>query len=225
MTERAEAAGGPDAGEALDREAVDRAALDREAEERDALARVAAGDAEAFALVVERHQERLLRVCRRMLGDPEAARDAAQEVFLKAFRNAGRYKPRGKVYTWLYRIAVNHCLNRLRRRRVVRFLPWSGLGGSGDPGGADDAPAFDPPGDEPDADRRLAARQRWRRVQRALAELPDTQRAVVVLVRFEGLSYKETAEVLGVSLGAVESRLFRAMRNLESALVEEGADR
>ncbi len=198
--------------------------IDREAEVRDALARVAAGDAEAFALVVERNEERLLRVCRRMLGDPEAARDAAQEVFLKAYRNAGRYRPRGKVYTWLYRIAVNHCLNRLRRRRVVRFLPWTGIGGGGaggEAGAPDDGPAFDPPGDEPAADHRLEARQRWRRVQRALAELPDTQRAVVVLVRFEGLSYKETAEVLGVSLGAVESRLFRAMRNLESALADE----
>lgn len=219
MTERRQDAGSTDAGEPIDREPID-----REAEVRDALARVAAGDAEAFALVVERYEERLLRVCRRMLGDPEAARDAAQEVFLKAYRNAGRYRPRGKVYTWLYRIAVNHCLNRLRRRRVVRFLPWSGVGGDGaggEAGAADDGPAFDPPGDEPAADHRLEARQRWRKVQRALAELPDTQRAVVVLVRFEGLTYKETAEVLGVSLGAVESRLFRAMRNLESALADE----
>jgi RNA polymerase sigma-70 factor (ECF subfamily) len=184
------------------------------AADRDALRRVAAGDAEAFAVVVEHHEERLLRLCRRLLGDPEEARDAAQEVFLKAFRNAGRYQPRGQVYTWLYRIAVNHCLNRLRRRRVVRFLPWSG-GGDGE---ADEAPAFDPADEAPGPEEALAARRRWRRVRRAVAALPDGQRAALVLVRFEGLSYKEAAEVLGISLGAVESRLVRAMRHLEAAL-------
>ena len=184
--------------------------------DREALRRVAAGDAEAFAVVVEHHQERLLRLCRRLLGDPEEARDAAQEVFLKAFRKAGSYRPRGQVYTWLYRIAVNHCLNRLRRRKVVRFLPWSAAGG-GD-AAEDEAPPFDPPGEVPAADDELAARQRWRRARRAIADLPAGQRAVLVLVRFEGLSYKQTAEVLGISLGAVESRLFRAMRNLEAAL-------
>lgn len=195
-------------------------AIDREAEDRKALERVAAGDPEAFTVLVERHQERLLRVCRRMLGDPEAARDAAQEVFLKAYRSAGSYQPRGKVYTWLYRIAVNHCLNLLRRRRLVRFLPWSGIGG-GEAGAGREAPPFDPATDAPAADERLASRQRWQRVQRALSDLPATQRAVVTLVRFEGLSYKETAEVLEVTVGAVESRLFRAMRSLEAALSEQ----
>src|SRR5687767_12448703 len=90
--------------------------------DREALARVAGGDAEAFAPLVERHQERLLRLCTRLLHDPEEARDAAQEVFLKAYRAAASYQPRGQVFTWLYRIAVNHCLNRLRRRAVVRFF-------------------------------------------------------------------------------------------------------
>ncbi|MGH9362108.1 MAG: RNA polymerase sigma factor, partial [Thermoanaerobaculia bacterium] len=86
------------------------------------LQRVAAGEVEAFAPLVASHQERLLRLCERLLGDVEEAHDAAQEVFLKAFRKAGSYRPRGQVYTWLYRIAVNHCLNLLRRRRVVRFV-------------------------------------------------------------------------------------------------------
>ena len=84
--------------------------------DRGVLARVAEGDVESFGVLVERHQERLIRLCERMLGEPEEARDAAQEVFLKAFRKAGSFRPRGRVYTWLYRIAVNHCLNRLRRR-------------------------------------------------------------------------------------------------------------
>jgi RNA polymerase sigma-70 factor (ECF subfamily) len=176
----------------------------------EALARVAAGDAEAFSALVESHQERLLRLCERLLGDPEEARDAAQEVFLKAFRKAGDVRPQGQVYTWLYRIGVNHCLNKLRRRKLVRFLRWE------DPGERD-APAFDPPDAAADPAAALESRRRWQATRRALAGLPENQRAVVVLVRFEGLSYKQAAEVLGITDGAVESRLVRAMRRLEAA--------
>jgi RNA polymerase sigma-70 factor (ECF subfamily) len=179
----------------------------------EALARVAAGDAGAFAAVVDSHQERLLRLCERLLGDAEEARDAAQEVFLKAYRKAAEVRPQGQVYTWLYRIAVNHCLNRLRRRKLVRFLRWESPGER-------EAPAFDPPDEAAGPAASLEARRRWQATRRALARLPENQRSVVVLVRFEGLSYKQTAEVLGITEGAVESRLVRAMRRLEAAAQE-----
>jgi RNA polymerase sigma-70 factor (ECF subfamily) len=182
----------------------------------EALARVAAGDAEAFAVLVESHQERLLRLCERMLGDFEEARDAAQEVFLKAYRKAADVRPGGQVYTWLYRIAVNHCLNKLRRRKLVRFLRWED---AAEP----DAAAFDPPDGAPDPAAVLEARRRWQATQRAIARLPENQRAVVVLVRFEGLSYKQTADVLGITEGAVESRLVRAMRRLDAAQEAAGS--
>src|SRR5690554_4926860 len=89
------------------------------------LARVAAHDRAAFAELVERHHRRLLRVCERLLGNPEDARDAVQEVFLKVLRKAGGFRPRALVSTWLYRIAVNHCLNQLRRRRLIRLISLS----------------------------------------------------------------------------------------------------
>ena len=176
----------------------------------EALAQVAAGDVEAFAALVESHQERLLRLCERLLGDLEEARDAAQDVFLKAFRKAGDVRPQGQVYTWLYRIAVNHCLNKLRRRKLVRFLRWD------DPA-EQDAPASDPPDGAADPAAELEARHRWRTARQAIARLPENQRLVLTLVRFEGLAYKEAAEVLGITEGAVESRLFRAMRRVEAA--------
>jgi RNA polymerase sigma-70 factor, ECF subfamily len=178
------------------------------------LARVAAGDADAFALLVEAHQERLLRLCERMLGDAEEARDAAQEVFLKAYRKAADFRPRGQVYTWLYRIATNLCLNKLRRRRVVRFVQWE------DPEERDAAP-FDPPDGAPDPEAALAARRRWRQTRKVIGLLPAGQRAVLVLARFEGLSYRQIAEVLGITEGAVESRLFRAMRRIEETAAQE----
>lgn len=176
----------------------------------DALARVAAGDTGAFTGLVETHQERLIRLCERLLGDPEEARDAAQEVFLKAFRKAGEVRPMGQVYTWLYRIAVNLCLNKLRRRKLVRFLRLEP--DPEEPG----APAFDPPNAAPDPISALESRRRWQSTRKAIAKLPDNQRAVLILVRFEGLSYRQAAEVLGITEGAVESRLFRAMRRIEA---------
>lgn len=186
----------------------------------ESLARVAAGDTDAFTALVEAHQERLLRLCERLLGDVEEARDAAQEVFLKAFRKAGETRPLGQVYTWLYRIAVNHCLNKLRRRKLVRFLRFERLeADSGEP----DAPAFDPPDASPDPAAALEARRRWHVTRKAIAKLPDNQRSVLILARFEGLSYRQIAEVLGVTQGAVESRLFRAMRRIEAVQAQEDA--
>ncbi|MBV8201301.1 MAG: RNA polymerase sigma factor [Acidobacteria bacterium] len=176
----------------------------------EALARVAAGDADAFAALVETHQERLLRLCERMLGDVEEARDAAQEVFLKAYRKAADFRPQGQVYTWLYRIATNHCLNKLRRRRLVRFVQLE------DPADRE-APPFDPPDAGPDPAAALESRRRWQHTRKTIARLPAGQRAVLVLARFEGLSYRQIAEVLGITEGAVESRLFRAMRRVEAA--------
>ncbi|HKV08313.1 MAG TPA: RNA polymerase sigma factor [Thermoanaerobaculia bacterium] len=182
----------------------------------DALARAAAGEADAFALVVERHQERLLRLCERLLGDLEEARDAAQEVFLKAYRNAAGARPEGQVYTWLYRIAVNHCLNKLRRRKIVRFLRWE----TPEEG---ELPAFDPPDHGADPAAALEARRRWQATKRAIERLPENQRVVLILARFEGLPYRQIAQVLGITEGAVESRLVRAMRRIEAAQENEAS--
>jgi RNA polymerase sigma-70 factor, ECF subfamily len=176
----------------------------------EALAQVAAGNADAFTPLVESHQERLLRLCERLLGDPEEARDAAQDIFLKVYRKAADVRPQGQVYTWLYRIAVNHCLNKLRRRKLVRFLRL-------DAPSDEDSSALDPLDRAADPASTLEARRRWQATRQAIAKLPENQRSVLVLVRFEGLSYKQVAEVLGITEGAVESRLVRAMRRLEAA--------
>lgn len=182
--------------------------------DREALERSAAGEVEAFAGLVNRHQDRLMRVCQGFLHDPEEARDAVQEVLLKAYRKSGSYRPRGQVYTWLYRIAVNHCLNKLRRRKIVRFFSLTG----GPDESSGEGPGLDPVDAAPGPAERLDARERWARTRRALAALPEGQRSAVILARLEGLSQKQVAEVLEITEGAVESRLFRAMRNLETAL-------
>jgi RNA polymerase sigma-70 factor (ECF subfamily) len=179
----------------------------------DVLTRVAEGDTESFGVLVERHQDRLIRLCERLLGDREEAREAAQEVFLKAFRKAAAYRPRGQVYTWLYRIAVNHCLNRLRRRKLVRFLSFGEAG----PADEDREATFDPADEAPNAVTRVEARERWQRTRELIDKLPASQRAVLVLAKFEGFSYRQIAETLEITESAVESRLFRAMQRLLKA--------
>lgn len=181
------------------------------------LERVAAGDVESFGVLVERHEERLFRLCQRMLGDAEEARELTQDTFLRAFRHAGDFQPRGRVYTWLYRIATNLCLNRLRRRRLARFFSFGELGSP-----ADEETEFEPVDDAPDPDRRLADRERWRRMRQQIDRLPLGQRSVLVLVKLEGLSYRQAAEVLELTESAVESRLVRAMRKLVAAREEAG---
>lgn len=178
------------------------------------LQRVAAGDVESFGVLLERHEKKLQQLCFRLLGDAEAARDAVQEVFLKAFRNAAGFKPQAKVSTWLYRIAVNHCFNRLRRRKLLKFLSFGEMTKPGEEG---DELELDPPDASPDAETVLAARERWKATREAIDALPENQRSVLVLAKFEGLAYKEIAQVLEISEGAVESRLVRAMRTLQAA--------
>lgn len=176
----------------------------------DLLSSVADGDEEAFRQIVERHQERLVSLCFRLLGDREEALDAAQEVFLKLYLNAGGLRRRGAVFTWLYRVASNYCLNRLRRRRIVRFLPLSGSVSEAHALPEPQQLAIGPEGE-------VVAREHWRATRARIDRLPDSQRLVLVLAKFEGLSYRQIAEVLNISEGAVESRLFRAMRTLSAA--------
>lgn len=175
------------------------------------LEQTATGDEEAFRCLVERHQKRVVGLCERLLGDTGEALDAAQEVFLQTFRRAGRLEPRGQLYTWLYRVATNHCLNLLRRRSIVRFLSLS-RGSS-----ADDRLELDPADGAAGPDEALEARRRWRATRRAIGDLPESQRVVLVLAKFEGMSYREIADTLSITVPAVESRLFRAMRRLEKA--------
>jgi RNA polymerase sigma-70 factor, ECF subfamily len=152
-----------------------------------------AGDEEAFAELVRRHQVRVYRVALRMLGSDADAQDAAQESFVAAWRALPRFRGESAVATWLYRIVTNRCLNRLASRRTD-----SPMDAHEEPSGARD-PA-------------LLAEQRAHldAISHAVALLPDDQRAALVLRDYEGLSYEEVADVLRISVGAVKSRIHRA---------------
>jgi len=162
----------------------------------DLLAAHVDGDPTAFAELFRRHRTRLWAVALRTLGDPEEAADALQEAMVSAFRRAGGFRGEAAVTTWLHRIVVNACLDRVRRRRPVEALPESDGGDR-----PDSATLGVPDGAEASATAMDVAA--------ALASLPPEQRAAIVLVDLEGYPVAEAADLLGVPVGTVKSRCSR----------------
>lgn len=177
-----------------------------------AAARHRYGDPEAFEEIYRAYEEMVFNLALRLSGDRERAADLSQEIFLRIYRHLGTFQGRSSVKTWVYRVAVNHCRSRLARRPPPSR-----------PGDADDeqlARLADP---RRSPEERAVASDEARRVERALAGLPRTFREAVVLRDLEGLAYDEIAEVLGLRLGTVRSRIARGRRMLRETL-QEGQD-
>ena len=173
------------------------------------------GDPHAFARLVALHEGMVFNLAARLLGDPEEARDVAQEVFLQVYRTLGRFEGRSTVKTWIYRIVVNQCRNRQRwwrRRRKDRSCPIDALTP------ADEAKLAEQGSRTEDPEERVQRRERARAVQAALLRLSFEHRAVLLLREVEGLSCQEIAGALGLPAGTVKSRLSRARDALRSAL-------
>lgn len=162
----------------------------------------AAGDPHAFSELVRRHRDRMWAVALRTLRDPEEAADALQEAFISAFRAAASFRAESQVTTWLHRIVVNACLDRMRRRQTRPTVPLPEAG-PGEPVAPRDA---------------MAERETRLVVQAALNELPEEQRAPIVLVDVEGYSVAETAQLLGIAEGTVKSRCARGRAKLAKVL-------
>lgn len=174
-----------------------------EPSDQELLALAAAGGQEAFAALVRRHQDKVLGLAFRYSRDRQDAEELAQEIFFKVWRHARSFRGESQFSTWLYRLAVNTCLNfKQRERSRPAPLPLDRDFASGNP----------PAGDE------LVAADREARLQTALASLPARQKMALVLASFEDRSYEEIATLMDVSLPAVESLLFRARKNLAEIL-------
>lgn len=182
---------------------------DREETDEALIARAGRGDRLAAGALVMRHTDRIFAASLKMLGDRAAAEDVTQETFLRLWKNAGRWRSgNARLETWLYRVAMNLCIDNLRERR--REAPAEAA-----PDRADPAPR---------ADDSLAAEQRRVIVDAAIAALPERQRMAITLCHYQELSNIEAAEILGVSVEAVESLLARGRRALRRKLTGQRAD-
>jgi RNA polymerase sigma-70 factor (ECF subfamily) len=159
----------------------------------------------AFDVIVERHRRAVYRLCYRFVNNHEDASDLSQDVFLRAYRGLKTFRGQASVATWLYRIGVNVCLNRVSAKRP-------------------DLEAID---EQPIADRAESAAERILRAERgefvraAVAQLPPKQRATLILRVYHEMSHQQIADVVGSSVGAVKANLFHALRNLKKLLGEE----
>lgn len=169
--------------------------------------RAGAGDREAFDVLVVRHQRTVYHLCFRFVRDHAEASDAMQDAFVRAWRALPRFKRDAAFGTWLYRVAVNTCLSRLAARRPVS----DGL--------AQAADVTDPRQNQAAG---LIEREQAAAIRRAVDQLPDRQRATVILRVFHDLPHAEIARVLGSSVGSVKANFFHALRNLRRLLGEEG---
>jgi RNA polymerase sigma-70 factor (ECF subfamily) len=179
----------------------------------DLLAAHVEGDPDAFAELFARHRDRLWAVALRTMGNPDDAADGLQDGLIAAYRRAGSFRGEAAVTTWLHRIVVNACLDRLRAAKVRRAeaLPDD----LDDHGGRGSLVTQD--GTHDPADLSVAAERR-RRVLAALNSLPDSQRAALVLVDMEGYPVQEVARMLGCAEGTVKSRCFRGRARLAELL-------
>ena len=177
------------------------------------LVRAGQGDVEAFGVLLDRHQGAVYRYCWRIFRNHHTAEDLAQEFFVKLYRNAARYEPAGHFTTYMYRVLTNLCFDALRRRKRRRTTESLQL----DPV-LSEGTELEPEAAPLDLDARLVRAEAGDAVHAALARLPEHVRKAVELREFEGLSYREIARVLDLSLNEVKVILHRGRKMLTRAL-------
>ena len=179
------------------------------------MARVKAGDDEAFNQLMQRHEKTVVNLVYRFTGNREIASDLAQEVFLRVYRASGRVEAKAKFFTYLYKVTLNLCRNyraKAKRRKTTSLNSRrKGQGG-------EDLPTRDLVDPIGSAEEQVHRMELSTMVRQAVDSLPEQQREAVILQRFQGLAYEEIADALNLSVPAVKSRIHRAKLNLKERL-------
>ncbi len=175
---------------------------------------VRAGKTESFEYFVHRYQGRITRVAYRLLRDVGEADCAAQESFLRAYQSINEFREGSTFETWLTRICINWCKDRLKRRRLVLYFHQAPATGEEEEIGLHEVAAHP----DPSPERRTLSREIRERLQRAMESLSPRQRSIFVLKHFEELSIPEIAELTGLDAGTIKSHLFRAAHKIRERL-------
>lgn len=180
-------------------------------EEKQIIEHLKNGDEFIYKYVYDLYTRMVYNVCVRMLGNKEEAEDLTQDVFVKVFNSINNFREDSKLSTWIYRIAVNISINKLRRKKVINFLSldfWEDEKGEKEM--ADNSPS---------PENILEKSELQQIVQEAINSLPAKQKSAIILSRYEELSYKEISRIMELGLSAVESLIFRAKENLAKKLI------
>lgn len=172
------------------------------------LRRARSGDARAFEQLVTPLEGTVWRVCWHYMNQYEDAQDAAQETMLKAWRSIGDFRGDAKLETWLYRLAVNCCLDALRRKKLRAAESSDDLHDAG----------YEPVDPAPQPEQRALQNEMHGELRQALTQLPEEQRTALILSAVEGRSYEEIAAITGTAMGTVKSRINRARNSLATML-------
>jgi RNA polymerase sigma-70 factor (ECF subfamily) len=167
------------------------------------------GDTSAFGEIVNKYQDKIYNLCRHMLGNAEEAEDAAQDVFLKAYQALPKFQPEASLYTWLYRIATNTCIDYKKKPSFESLFGDSGEG---------ERLVHDRATDAPSPEKLYQSKQIDQALQESLGKLSPKLRAIIVLKEIEELSYEEIADTLEISMGTVKSRIARAREELQKLM-------
>jgi RNA polymerase sigma-70 factor, ECF subfamily len=179
------------------------------------IAEVRAGDTEAFEYFVRQYQPKITRIAYRLLKDLGEADCAAQESFLRAWQSLNQFRAGSTFETWLTRICINWCKDRLKRRRVVLYFHQAPAEREDEEGPRDTVPH-----PEPSPERRAQSREIRDRLSAAIESLSPRQKTVFTLKHFEELSIPEIADLMGLDSGTVKSHLFRAAQKIRESLRE-----
>ena len=166
------------------------------------------GRREAYTELMRRHQKRVYWFVRRIVGTHQDADDVTQETFVRAYLSLGDFRGDSSFFTWIYRIALNHALNAVRKRQIVNYLRDSEL-----------LSKLLPAPDNPH--RELEQKENESLLQRAVADLPEKQRTVFIFRYYDELSYEEISAILKTSVGGLKANYFHALRKLREALQHE----
>ncbi|MBN2356007.1 sigma-70 family RNA polymerase sigma factor [candidate division KSB1 bacterium] len=174
-------------------------------QERELIKKLRSGDEQAYKRLFDFYADRIYNICVRFLNSRQEAEDAVQDIFCKIYFSIDRFREDARLTSWIYRISVNHCLNAQRQKRRARFfsLDWLSEGEMTLKSARSDDPQDS-----------LEKKETESIIQAAINGLSEKQRTALVLFRYEGLTYQEIAEVLNISVAAVESRLFQAKQEL-----------
>jgi RNA polymerase sigma-70 factor (ECF subfamily) len=179
-------------------------------DENEIIRRAKDGDERAFEYIVKKYQSKVANLIFKIIGDQDIVEDLTQEVFLRVMESLKDYKFGSAIYTWIYRITVNICIDEIRKRQRSRAFSLDNIVGQN----PKSEPSYSP------VEKTFERGEMREIIENALSKLPAEYKTVIVLREFEDLSYEEIAKILKIRIGTVKSRIFRARKLLAEYLKE-----